>query len=446
MTTNNSDHVDWKYLQGDQFCCVNLGFSFCLLCVIALWKIQKFKTTIPTFWGKLPSFTYLAKPGLQVTRETWKRVNLLCSPGVRRPISQSDNTEVLRKCPFYITQQTKPKTYLNWTKIIPLLLISYQNGVSTLYQLQRCWEHAILRCFCCECSNRGYIDKDTQAVFSVFRPNRKLLKMCYVGQNFTPVHSQVSKMGESKKPWVKYAPSPSSASPTASCLKRSAEELDSSLEVSPLSLCPCCVYSFDLQLLHIYENGNTLNINTGCLKLIEEAFGEWGAHTDSRCCWKGIFSSAVWYSHKLVFWSELYAQCVKLRLGMSPLSQATRRLSTSGVWERLINLNCWSRQCFIFNTSSVICLYLKGKRLNCANILCIVTQHPGKTHLVRRNFTTCSVVVVNVFQLDFTFFSSVSCGSVNACSPEFSYQNLCSNIQTWNNIQLGISLHGTVKN
>ena len=81
-------------------------------------------------------------------------------------------------------------------------------------------------------------------------------------------------MGESKKPWVKYAPSPSSASPTASCLKRSAEELDSSLEVSPPSLCPCCVYSFDLQLLHIYENGNTLNINTDCLKLIEEASGE----------------------------------------------------------------------------------------------------------------------------------------------------------------------------
>jgi len=26
---------------------------------------------------------------------------------------------------------------------------------------------------------------------------------------------------------------------------------------------------------------------------------------------------------------------------------------------------------------------LKGKRLNCANILCIVTQHPGKTHLLQ---------------------------------------------------------------
>merc|ERR1719204_1795419 len=38
-----------------------------------------------------------------------------------------------------------------------------------------------------------------------------------------------------KRPWVKYAPSPSSASPTTSCLKRSADELDSSIEGSPVS-------------------------------------------------------------------------------------------------------------------------------------------------------------------------------------------------------------------
>ena len=65
--------------------------------------------------------------------------------------------------------------------------------------------------------------------------------LSYLGQNFTPVHLQVTKVGESKRPWVKYAPSPSSASPTTSCLKRSAEELDSSLEVSS--------FSFSLEVL-----------------------------------------------------------------------------------------------------------------------------------------------------------------------------------------------------
>ena len=65
--------------------------------------------------------------------------------------------------------------------------------------------------------------------------------LSYLGQNFTPVHLQVTKVGESKRPWVKYAPSPSSASPTTSCLKRSAEELDSSLEVNS--------FSFSLEVL-----------------------------------------------------------------------------------------------------------------------------------------------------------------------------------------------------
>ena len=45
-----------------------------------------------------------------------------------------------------------------------------------------------------------------------------------------PLSSQVSSDNQ-KRPWVKYAPSPSSASPTTSCLKRSADELDSSIEV-----------------------------------------------------------------------------------------------------------------------------------------------------------------------------------------------------------------------
>ena len=74
------------------------------------------------------------------------------------------------------------------------------------------------------------VDKTPILVPSKLQPIQNLAS---VGQNFTPVHSQVTKVSESKRPWVKYAPSPSSASPTASCLKRSADELDSSLEVSP---------------------------------------------------------------------------------------------------------------------------------------------------------------------------------------------------------------------
>ena len=72
------------------------------------------------------------------------------------------------------------------------------------------------------------VDKTPLLVPSKLQPIQNLAS---VGQNFTPVHSQV-KLGENKRPWVKYAPSPSSASPTQSCLKRSADELDSSLEVN----------------------------------------------------------------------------------------------------------------------------------------------------------------------------------------------------------------------
>ena len=50
-----------------------------------------------------------------------------------------------------------------------------------------------------------------------------------------PLSSQVPNDNQ-KRPWVKYAPSPSSASPTTSCLKRSADELDSSIEVGALCL------------------------------------------------------------------------------------------------------------------------------------------------------------------------------------------------------------------
>merc|ERR1712013_737905 len=92
--------------------------------------------------GRRPSLDVVSSPSPpllspKVPRETWKRVNLLCSPGYQRPRHQEDCSEV---------------------------------------------------------------------------PN-----------------------DNQKRPWVKYAPSPSSASPTTSCLKRSADELDSSIEGSPVS-------------------------------------------------------------------------------------------------------------------------------------------------------------------------------------------------------------------
>jgi hypothetical protein len=103
-------------------------------------------------------------------------------------------------------------------------------------------------------------------------------------QNFTPVHSQVTKVGESKRPWVKYAPSPSSASPTASCLKRSADELDSSLEVSSPQSDRLRVL-FDIQLLYKYAPENALRVDIehkyGLSFKTEKAFG---AHKDTLCC------------------------------------------------------------------------------------------------------------------------------------------------------------------
>merc|ERR1719266_411180 len=65
---------------------------------------------------------------------------------------------------------------------------------------------------------------------------------------------KVTKVGESKRPWVKYAPSPSSASPTASCLKRSADELDSSLEGSPVSSAKRPRISLGPRKVHFPEN------------------------------------------------------------------------------------------------------------------------------------------------------------------------------------------------
>merc|ERR1719220_858851 len=57
-----------------------------------------------------------------------------------------------------------------------------------------------------------------------------------------------------RRPWVKYAPSPSSASPTASCLKRSADELDSSLEGSPVSSAKRPRISLGPRKVHFPEN------------------------------------------------------------------------------------------------------------------------------------------------------------------------------------------------
>ena len=49
------------------------------------------------------------------------------------------------------------------------------------------------------------------------------------------------------------------------------------------------------------------------------------------------------------------------------------------------------------------------------------------------------ITISGVLSVLLTFFSSASCSSVNACSPEFSYQNLCPN-QTMPN---GVNLNGS---
>ena len=49
-----------------------------------------------------------------------------------------------------------------------------------------------------------------------------------------PGHNLVSASVSPLRPWVKYAPSPSHASPSASILKRPADDLDSSIEVNDL--------------------------------------------------------------------------------------------------------------------------------------------------------------------------------------------------------------------
>ena len=63
-----------------------------------------------------------------------------------------------------------------------------------------------------------------------------------------PLSSQVPNDNQ-KRPWVKYAPSPSSASPTTSCLKRSADELDSSIEVGA----HCLLIRFNLRVKCLFE-------------------------------------------------------------------------------------------------------------------------------------------------------------------------------------------------
>ena len=107
------------------------------------------------------------------------------------------------------------------------------------------------------------------------------------------------------------------------------------------------------------------------------------------------------------------------------VTAVTSHTPVENIWcleEELIYKYCW--------TTLVICIYLEGKRLNRADVFCIVAQHPGQTHLERGKITSSGVLHILLQHL--TFFSSASCCSVNACSPEFSYQNLCPN-QTMSN-------------
>ena len=143
----------------------------------------------------------------------------------------------------------------------------------------------------------------------------------------------------------------------------------------------------------------------------------WGAHKDSLVLLKEHLSSAFgippnWFSGQISMptvssWGLECRRCHKPHAGWEHLVSE----------EELFNKYFW--------TTMVICIYLEGKRLNRADVFCIVAQHPGQTHLERGKIT--SSWVLHILQQHFTFFSSASCSSVNACSPEFSYQNLRSN-------------------
>ena len=166
-----------------------------------------------------------------------------------------------------------------------------------------------------------------------------------------------------KRPWVKYAPSPSSASPTTSCLKRSADELDSSIEVGAHCL-----------LIRLYPRVKSL----------------WN-YPQSHCKGYHIYLEEIEIyivspktSTILLEPCQRFAHLVRLRLGMSPLSHATLRFSTSGVWGlgcEYCDAVCVKIDDFDIFKYGVSKENLESKGLNGSDVFCIVAQHPSQTHL-----------------------------------------------------------------
>jgi len=70
----------------------------------------------------------------------------------------------------------------------------------------------------------------------------------------SPLLSPSPKVESAKRPWMKYAPSPSHASPTASCLKRTVDDLDSSIEGSPVSAKRARLSEMGSRRVHFNEN------------------------------------------------------------------------------------------------------------------------------------------------------------------------------------------------